>query len=117
MFLGAFYDVFAAEKSPLKYKACTGIVAQSASGEIFHGRNLDYGFTGALSSIAIVVDFVRNGKPVFTAVTFGPNPTFNTVVRWGGFSVSQNERDRGSMLDNLWDMLVLGRPALFGRIR
>lgn len=115
--VGAFYDMFAAANSPLMFRACTGVVAQSSAGEIFHGRNLDYDFEDALAEVALVIDFARDGKTLFTGVTFGPNPTFNTAVRWGSFSVTQNERDRGSILDNFWDMLVLGRPALFARVR
>merc|ERR1711920_662500 len=62
------------------------------------------------------------GKPhtnetLFTAVSFGPCPTFNTAVRWGSFSLSQNERDAGSIFANFWDILVRGRPAVFARIR
>lgn len=115
--VGVFYDLFAAADNPLKQKACTGIVSQSASGEIIHGRNLDYDFADALKNSTLVVDFARNGSVLFTAVTFGPNPSFNTVVRWGSWSLSQNERDTGSVLNNLWDMLILGRPAVFARVR
>merc|ERR1712216_665125 len=106
-----------AKNSPLKRKACTGVVARSASGEIIHGRNLDYDFVEALSKIVLVVDFAKNGKTIFTAVTFGPNPTFNTAVRYGSFSISHDERDEGNVLNNLWDVIILGRPATFGRIR
>mmetsp|Transcript_41040 Transcript_41040/g.114058 ORF Transcript_41040/g.114058 Transcript_41040/m.114058 type:complete len:383 (-) Transcript_41040:207-1355(-) len=115
--VGVFYDLFAAAKSPLAFAACMGVVAQSTSGEITHGRNLDYDFAADLAKITLVIDFARNRTTVFTAVTFGPNPTFNTAVKWGGFSVTQNERDRGNVLTNLWDIVLLGRPALFGRIR
>mmetsp|Transcript_37124 Transcript_37124/g.80694 ORF Transcript_37124/g.80694 Transcript_37124/m.80694 type:complete len:383 (+) Transcript_37124:99-1247(+) len=116
--LGMFYDLFAAKKkSPVAFDACSGIIAQTASGEIIHGRNLDYSFTSTLQSLAIVVDFVRNNDTKFTAVTFGPNPTFNTGVRYGMFSVTQDERDRGNMYRNWFDIAVLGRPALFASIR
>jgi len=113
----SFYDLFAAKGSPVAFAACTGVVAQNAAGEIIHGRNLDYDFRDALANSTLVVDFARGGHTLFTAVTFGPMPTFNTVVRWGSFSLSQDERDRGSLLQNLWDMVILGRPAQFSRIR
>lgn len=113
----SFYDVFAAADSPLRENACTGIVAQTTSGEILHGRNLDYSFAHALSEVALVVDFGRNSSVLFTAVTFGPTPTFNTAVRHGSFSVIQDERNRGSILTNIFDVVVLGRPAVFARIR
>lgn len=113
----SFYDLFAAKGSPVAFAACTGVVAQNAAGEILHGRNLDYGFRDALGNSTLVVDFLRDGHTLFTAVTFGPMPTFNTVVRWGSFSLSQDERDRGSLFQNLWDVVILGRPASFSRIR
>jgi len=50
-------------------------------------------------------------------VTFGPSPVFNTAVKYGSFSVSQDERDTGSFLTNLWDVIVLGRTALFIQMR
>mmetsp|Transcript_12585 Transcript_12585/g.22227 ORF Transcript_12585/g.22227 Transcript_12585/m.22227 type:complete len:377 (-) Transcript_12585:20-1150(-) len=115
--VGAFYDVFAAKHSPLAYKACTGVVAQSSAGEIIHGRNLDYPFAKALADVVLAVDFKRNGTTLFTAVTIGPNPNFDTAARWGSFSVTQDERDRGGIWTNLLDMLVRGRPAVFSRIR
>jgi len=115
--LPTFYDVFAAHNSPLQQKACTGIIAQSSSGEIFHGRNLDYDFKDAIGPITIVVDFARNNRTLFTAVSFGPTPAFNTAVRHGSFSITQNERDTGSILTNIWDILVKGRTATFATIR
>jgi len=113
----SFYDLFAAKGSPVAFAACSGVVAQNAAGEIIHGRNLDYDFRDALANSTLVVDFLRGGHTLFTAVTFGPMPTFNTVVRWGSFSLSQDERDKGSLLQNLWDIVILGRPAQFSRIR
>jgi len=116
--VGAFYDLFADGGSPLfQNKACTGVVAQSSTGEIFHGRNLDYPFKGALSKIVLAVDFQRNGTTLFSAVTFGPNPTFNTAVKYGVISVTHNERDTSNILENMWDVLIRGRLATFAAIR
>lgn len=114
-----FYDLFAAGNGGKlgRMKACTGVVAQSASGEIIHGRNLDYAFRDALANATTVVDFVRGGKIVFTAVTFGPLPTFNTAVRYGSFSLSHDQRMEGRLSENLWDMFLRGRPSVFTRIR
>lgn len=114
---GVFYDVFAAADSPLRENACTGIVAQTTSGQILHGRNLDYNFAHELANVTLAVDFQRNGSTLFTAVTFGPNPTFNTAVRYGSFSITHDERNKGSILTNLFDIVVEGRPATFARIR
>lgn len=119
--ISVFYDLFAAgDSGKLGHeKACTGVVAQSESGEIIHGRNLDYDFRDALGNSTIIVDFVKPNSTeiAFTAVTFGPCPTFNTAVRYGSFSLTHNQRDAGSILANFWDILVRGRPAVFARIR
>jgi len=67
--------------------------------------------------MTIVVDFVRKNETKFTAVTFGPSPTFDTAVRYGAFSVTLNERDRGDMATNVFDLAVLGRASWFAAIR
>jgi len=114
----SFYDLMTAGSSPFGAKRmCTGIVAQGADGQIYHGRNMDYSFVDALGKATLVVDFARKNVTQFTAVTLGPNPGFNTVVRHGGFSASHNERDEGSILANVWDVAVLGRPVTFSRMR
>jgi len=116
--VAAFYDIFAADQTPVGYgRACSGVVAETSTGEIIHGRNLDYMFKSDLAKITWAVDFVRGNSTVFTAVTFGPSPVFNTAVKHGSFSVSQDERDRGSWLENVFDTMVLGRHLLFGQIR
>jgi len=112
-----FYDLFAAADSPLREKACTGVIAQTTSGDILHGRNLDYDFAEKLAKTTLVVDFMRNGSQHFTAVTFGPIPNFNTAVRYGSFSLTHDERDQGSIAENLFDMIVRGRVATFSQIR
>jgi hypothetical protein len=46
--------------------ACTSIVCQSPSGQIFHARNLDFGMGGFLTAtmrnISAIVEFTRGGK-------------------------------------------------------
>lgn len=115
LFSAAFYDLVASNRS--HGQACTGIVAQAASGEVFHGRNLDFAFKKELGELAVVVDFARDGATLFSAVTLGPNPVFNTAVRYGAFSLSHDERDSGSIVENILDMLVRGRKLTFSRIR
>jgi hypothetical protein len=54
--------------------ACTSIVAQTTDGKILHARNLDFwdgmGFTETLKDLALVVDFQKGGKTVFSSATF-----------------------------------------------
>ena len=41
---------------------CTSIVSQDSKGQIWHSRNLDYGFTDMLKNITVAVDFQTGGK-------------------------------------------------------
>lgn len=41
---------------------CTSIVAQDEEGNIFHGRNLDYGFADILRNISFISNFQSKGK-------------------------------------------------------
>ena len=44
---------------------CTSIVAQDSNGNIWHGRNLDYGFP-ILRNLTYIVNYTMNGKLLFT---------------------------------------------------
>ncbi|XP_007439758.1 N-acylethanolamine-hydrolyzing acid amidase [Python bivittatus] len=79
---------------------CTSIVAQDKQGNIYHGRNMDYGFGDILRKLTIDVDFIKNGQVKFKGTTF-----FGYVGLWTGqsphkFSVSGNERDMGYWWEN-----------------
>ena len=41
---------------------CTSIVAQDQHGNVFHGRNLDYGFTKTLRNMTFISHFQSKGK-------------------------------------------------------
>ena len=41
---------------------CTSIVAEDKQGNIFHGRNLDYGFSDTLRNITFMSNFKSKGK-------------------------------------------------------
>ncbi|KAG7269447.1 hypothetical protein CRUP_032301 [Coryphaenoides rupestris] len=58
-----FYEVFT---------VCTSVVAEDSKGNLFHGRNLDFGlFMGErLKPLVVNVDFKRNGHTVFKSTTF-----------------------------------------------
>ena len=45
-------------------------MARDTSGNMYHARNLDYGFVGLLHNITIEVDFQRSGTTVYTGTTF-----------------------------------------------
>mmetsp|Transcript_37184 Transcript_37184/g.92134 ORF Transcript_37184/g.92134 Transcript_37184/m.92134 type:complete len:438 (+) Transcript_37184:1-1314(+) len=104
-------------------RACTGVVAQLANGQVLHGRNLDYGSADQLKPLAILVDFKRGGRVQFTATVFAGMATFNTVQKAGGcaslspWSLSQNERDQGDVRSNWLRLLSGSAPATFAQIR
>jgi len=54
--------------------ACTSIVAQAPDGTIYHARNMDFwegmGFTETLKNMAVLVNFQKGGKTVFSSATF-----------------------------------------------
>ncbi|CAK5072771.1 unnamed protein product [Meloidogyne enterolobii] len=71
---------------------CTSIVAAQNNGKILHGRNLDYEMTQVLKDATILVDFVKNGKIQYTAVTFVLAVGIITGQKPNAFTVSLNAR-------------------------
>ena len=68
--LNIFYDLTA---------FCTSIVAQDKDGNIFHGRNLDYGFTKILRNITFISNFQSKGK-FFSCLVYVPDPYNNKIT-------------------------------------
>ncbi|NWI93676.1 NAAA amidase, partial [Pitta sordida] len=71
---------------------CTSIVAQDNKGNVYHGRNLDYGFVDLLRNITIDVQFIKHGQVAYQGTTF-----FGYVGLWTGqsphkFTISGDER-------------------------
>ncbi|XP_064402990.1 N-acylethanolamine-hydrolyzing acid amidase-like [Halichondria panicea] len=75
--------------------ACTSIVAQDATGNIYHGRNLDWDIPDYLRNLTVQADFVKNGEPLFTADVTAGFVGILTGMSVHGFSISVNERDLG----------------------
>jgi len=95
--------------------ACTSIVAQTASGQMLHARNLDYSI-GGLKNITIQVDFQRNGTTIFSGTHFAGYVGILSGMRPGGWSVTVNERDRdgeGSVIDNILHLFKGGHSLGF----
>lgn len=76
--------------------ACTGIVAQTPSGQIVHGRNLDFGgggpLTAALRPLLFNVRFVKGGKVLFNSTSYAGYVGCLTCMKQGSFSVTVNTR-------------------------
>jgi len=75
-------------------KGCTGVLAATPDGTLFHGRNLDLqpflrvGFEHRTREVT----YYRGGKPLFSTSTFGVSPGVHTGYRIGSWSVAQNTR-------------------------
>jgi acid ceramidase len=84
---------------------CTSIVAQDQNGNIFHGRNLDFGgFMGwdklnhtwalaeKLRTLMVQINYTQNGQVLFKTTTFLGYVGSLTGIKPGVFSVSINSR-------------------------
>ncbi|ELT93716.1 hypothetical protein CAPTEDRAFT_173062 [Capitella teleta] len=87
------------------FTVCTSIVAQDANGQLFHGRNLDFGLflgwdtklhawkvTTALKPMIVNLDFQKAGKTIFKTVNFAGYIGALTGFKPGVFSLTMNER-------------------------
>ncbi|XP_038059474.1 N-acylethanolamine-hydrolyzing acid amidase-like isoform X2 [Patiria miniata] len=84
---------------------CTSIVAQDSKGNIWHARNWDYYFPATLRNWTVVVDFQSHGKTLYTATSFIGQVGVFTGQRPNAFTVSLNERDEGTILDDMIQIL------------
>ncbi|XP_043825447.1 N-acylethanolamine-hydrolyzing acid amidase [Dromiciops gliroides] len=79
---------------------CTSIIAQDTSGNIYHGRNLDYAFGNLLRKLTIDVQYKKNGQIAYTGTTF-----VGYIGLWTGqspkkFTISGDERAKGFWWEN-----------------
>ncbi|XP_076148528.1 N-acylsphingosine amidohydrolase (acid ceramidase) 1a [Alosa pseudoharengus] len=91
-----FYEVFT---------VCTSVVAEDTHGNLYHGRNLDFGLlmgwnhknhswalTDKLKPLAVNIDFKRNNVTVFKSTNFAGYVGILTGVRPKLFTLTMNER-------------------------
>ncbi|XP_061102116.1 acid ceramidase [Conger conger] len=91
-----FYEIFT---------VCTSLVAEDADGNLFHGRNLDFGLfmgwdlknkswtiTEKLKPLVVNVDFTRNNRTVFKSTNFAGYVGMLTGIRPHSFTLTMNER-------------------------
>uniref|UniRef100_A0A665SZK4 Acid ceramidase n=1 Tax=Echeneis naucrates TaxID=173247 RepID=A0A665SZK4_ECHNA len=87
-----FYEVFT---------VCTSIVAEDDKGNLFHGRNLDFGlFLGknniheikTLKPLVVNLDFKRNNQTVFKSTNFAGYVGMLTGIKPHIFTLTMNER-------------------------
>ncbi|KAG7458661.1 hypothetical protein MATL_G00222930 [Megalops atlanticus] len=91
-----FYEVFT---------VCTSMVAEGENGNLYHGRNLDFGLfmgwdtknkswtiTEKLKPLVVNVDFRRNNHTVFKSTNFAGYVGMLTGIRPHTFTLTMNER-------------------------
>jgi len=93
LFLNLFYDTV---------NSCTSVVAQDASGTMWHGRNLDFDIPN-LQDIEAHLHFMKNGQVAYEATTYAMYIGVPTGMKAGAFSLSQDQRYRG---DPIWENLL-----------
>jgi acid ceramidase len=89
---------------------CTSVTAQDANGHMFHGRNLDFGLflgsnfssgpnenfqwtnTDLLRQTTVLTDFMKEGKVLYSSVTYVGYVGLLTGVRKGGVTVTVDTR-------------------------
>uniref|UniRef100_A0A8D9EV87 Acid ceramidase n=2 Tax=Cacopsylla melanoneura TaxID=428564 RepID=A0A8D9EV87_9HEMI len=87
------------------FSFCTSIVMEGKDGQMYHGRNLDFGLflgwdpknqtwltTEYLRPLVVNVDFLRNNETIFSTTTFAGYLGILTAVKKNTFSLTVNER-------------------------
>ena len=88
---------------------CTSFVAQDPTGNIWHGRNMDWNLPTALRELYIDVEFTRGAVTLFTATTVVGYVGIFNAVKHSKFSWSMDARDcGGNIIDNMLEMLRHG---------
>lgn len=72
--------------------ACSGIVIRTQSGEIIHGRNLDFPFYGYLSKLSAKVRIFKSGKWIATFDQLIGYVFVLTGQRIGSFAINVDTR-------------------------
>lgn len=94
--------------------ACTSFIAHDANGQIWHGRNLDFGLfmgsdpethtwliTDKLRPILMNVEFTRGGKSLYNSTTYAGFIGLLSGSKAGAFSITVNTRYDGTFLEGL----------------
>jgi hypothetical protein len=99
--------------------ACTSIVSEDSTGQMWHARNMDWNFGGySLFNVSYIVDFQKNGTTVFTGVQW---IGYQGVLSGGnkGFTVTVDQREhyeKGIIWGNL-DAIEAGAQTVGFNLR
>jgi hypothetical protein len=95
--LNFMYDLFA---------HCTSVILRMNDGTVIHGRNLDYLYPDYFRVMVANYDWYKNGEVIFKSASIVGYQGIVTGVRVGAYSVSIDERDSGTLLENVIRMLA-----------
>ena len=70
-------------------------MAQDTSGNVYHGRNLDWNLPNDIRNLTVQADFVKKGTIIFTGDVTTGFVGILTGMSKNGFSLSINERELG----------------------
>ena len=95
-------------------KMCTSIVAQAINGTIYHGRNLDvgYSFPDSIRNLTIIVDFEQDSKVVYTGTTFAGIVGLYTGQKPNAYTVTVDQRNQGYWWMNAIEALLAGTHGI-----
>jgi N-acylethanolamine-hydrolysing acid amidase len=86
-------------------------------GTLVHGRNLDYGgYAPLLRKMTFNLEVYRGEKFLFHATMFAGQVGFLTATKPGKFSITLDQRDYGSYIDN-FSLMMLGNEGNLLAIR
>ncbi|XP_041350740.1 N-acylethanolamine-hydrolyzing acid amidase-like [Gigantopelta aegis] len=85
-------------------RACTSIVSEDVNGQIWHARNMDYGFSDKVRNVTIGVHFQTGGLTMYSAITFVGYVGVLTGQKPHGYTITVDQRDQG----NWWMNLLIG---------
>jgi hypothetical protein len=82
---------------------CTSVVADDGQGNIWHGRNLDWGTPNGVdfSNFTYLVSFQRGGQEVYKGVNFVGYVGSLTVMRTGAFAITIDERNPPKVVEQI----------------
>jgi len=98
---------------------CTSTIVRTASGKIIHGRNLDFPFERFIANLSAKVSVYRGSQYLYDADFVLGVLTIHAGIKPGKFAISINEREKGSIFENLREYLYedsIGAPYLVRKI-
>lgn len=90
----------------IAHKACTSIVAMDKNNQIIHGRDLDYLLQDKIPHLMFHGVFQSNGATVFEGDCIAGYLGILTGARRNAYSITLNERNGESFLENLYDIFL-----------